>query len=219
MEQVDPRYRALVFVGASAGPRIGELAALRWSDFEAPHRTLTIARSYAELNGRGMVEGQTKTKAGRRTVTLGRLVVAELEQHLEQFPTTPNGLIFPSPDGSVLRPRNLRRRAWDKAVTLAGLDPRPTFHDMRHTAVSLWVAIGATDLEIAKWAGHRSVSFTKDRHGHLFPEHGEVLADRLDALMESATDRPAAPDSGRVVGRVKPRYPPDTLTPVAGRHI
>ncbi|MGH9066884.1 MAG: hypothetical protein ACRD0J_05275, partial [Acidimicrobiales bacterium] len=52
---------------------------------------------------------------------------------------------------------------------------------------------GASDLEVAKWAGHRSVSFTKDRYAHLFPEHGEALADRLDAFMASATARPAAP--------------------------
>ncbi|MEY2476789.1 MAG: hypothetical protein QOG87_2104 [Actinomycetota bacterium] len=68
-----------------------------------------------------------------------------------------------------------------------------TFHDMRHTAVSLWIAAGATDLEVAKWAGHRSVSFTKDRYAHLFPEHGEALADRLDAFIATATPTPAAP--------------------------
>ena len=64
---------------------------------------------------------------------------------------------------------------------------------MRHTAVSLWVAIGASDLEIAKWAGHRSSQFTKDRYAGLFPEAGTLLADRLDGLFESATSTPAVP--------------------------
>jgi hypothetical protein len=36
------------------------------------------------------------------------------------------------------------------------------------------------------------VSFTKDRYGHLFPEHGEALADRLDAFIAAATSIPAA---------------------------
>ena len=62
---------------------------------------------------------------------------------------------------------------------LAGL----TFHDMRHTAASLWVAAGASDLEVAKWAGHRSAAFAKSRYAHLFPEHGQALADRLDAFI------------------------------------
>ncbi len=38
-----------------------------------------------------------------------------------------------------------------------------------------------------------SVSFTKDRYAHLFPEHGEALADRLDRFMTTATPTPAAP--------------------------
>jgi len=40
-----------------------------------------------------------------------------------------------------------------------------TFDDMRHTAVALWIAPGANDLQVAKWAGHRSVVFSKDRSG------------------------------------------------------
>jgi len=61
-----------------------------------------------------------------------------------------------------------------------------------HTAVSLWVAAGASDLEVAKWAGHSSAAFTKSRYAHLFPEHGEALADRLEAFIAASTPTPAA---------------------------
>jgi integrase len=192
MEQVAPQYRALVYVGCYSGPRIGELAALRWTDIDLLHRTVSITRKVVEVTGLGMVEGGTKTKAGRRSVTIPRLVAAELELHRARFPSS--DLVFTAPDGDgPIRANNLRRRAWAAAVKLAGLDPAPTFHDMRHTAVSLWIAAGASDLEVAKWAGHRSVSFTKDRYAHLFPEHGEALADRLDSFIASATPTPAAP--------------------------
>lgn len=110
------------------------------------------------------------------------------------FATT-DRLVFTAPSGAQIRANNLRRRAWASAVRLAQLDPAPTFHDMRHTAVSLWIAAGATDLEVAMWAGHRSVSFTKDRYAHLFPEHGAALADRLDAFIAAATPTPAASTS------------------------
>ena len=87
------------------------------------------------------------------------------------------------------------------ATSAAGSEPQPcelrgsmalTFHDMRHTAVSLWVAAGASDLEVATWAGHRSAAFTESRYAHLFPEHGEALADRLDAFIAASTPTPAA---------------------------
>jgi integrase len=128
-----------------------------------------------------------------RAQAIPRLVAEELHQHRNRFPSDP--LVFTSAQGTQLRANNLRRRAWARAVLVAGLNPAPTFHDMRHTAVSLWIAAGGTDLEIAKWAGHRSVSFTKDRYAHLFPEHGEVLAGRLDAFIAAATATPAAPIS------------------------
>jgi integrase len=39
-------------------------------------------------------------------------------------------------------------------------------HDLRHTAVALWIAVGATPKEATVRAGHTSVSFTLDRYGH-----------------------------------------------------
>jgi integrase len=190
MEQVAPRLRALIWVGCYAGPRIGELAALRWGDVDLTNRTISIVRKVVEVSGEGMVEGMTKTKAGRRTVTIPRGVAGELELHRERFPSDP--LVFTSSQGAQVRPNLFRRREWAKAVRLAGLDPAPTPHDMRHTAVSLWIATGASDLEVARYAGHRSTSFTKDRYGHLFKDAGGVLADRLDMLIKSATDQPVA---------------------------
>ncbi len=189
MTVICPRYRALVWLGCYGGPRIGELLALRWNDLDFLRRTVTISRKVIELTGAGMVEGSTKTKAGRRTVTLPRRVVAELEAHRAAFPSPT--LVFTSPSGQITRAHNLRRRQWLPAVARADLGGF-TFHDMRHTAVSLWVAAGASDLEVAKWAGHRSASFTKSRYAHLFPEHGEALADRLDAFIAASTPTPAA---------------------------
>ncbi|HEX8769864.1 MAG TPA: tyrosine-type recombinase/integrase [Acidimicrobiales bacterium] len=189
MGEVGARYRALVWLGCYGGPRIGELLALRWTDLDFLRRTVTISRKVIEVSGAGMVEGATKTKAGRRTVTLPRRVVAELEAHRAAFPSST--LVFTAGEGGQVRANNLRRRQWAAAVTRAGLSGF-TFHDMRHTAVSLWVAAGASDLEVAKWAGHRSAAFTKSRYAHLFPEHGEALADRLEAFIAASTPTPAA---------------------------
>jgi Phage integrase family len=54
-------------------------------------------------------------------------------------------------------------------------------HDLRHTAVALWIAAGANPKQIATWAGHTSVSVVLDRYGHLFEGHEAAVLDRLDA--------------------------------------
>jgi integrase len=63
----------------------------------------------------------------------------------------------------------------------AGLDGL-RIHDLRHTAVALWIAAGANPKEVAARAGHASVSFTLDRYGHLYPEADLTLRERLEAI-------------------------------------
>jgi integrase len=177
-----------VWLGCYAGPRIGELLALRWTDVDFLRRTVTVSRKVIAITGAGLVEGATKTKAGRRTVTLPRRIVAELEQHRSAYPSP--ALVFTSPEGIQVRSGNLRRPGLRRLPWPASTGC--TFHDMRHTAVSLWVAAGASDLEVAKWAGHSSAAFTKSPDAHLFPEHGEAPADRLEAFIAASTPTPAA---------------------------
>jgi integrase len=64
-------------------------------------------------------------------------------------------------------------------------------HDLRHTAVALWIAAGASPNEIAKRAGHSSVVTVLDRYGHLLPGHEDSVTDALDAMATAA--RPLAP--------------------------
>lgn len=90
------------------------------------------------------------------------------------------------PEGGPLRARGWRRRFWNPAVASAGLAPlRP--HDLRHTAVALWIAAGANPLEVSRRAGHTSTSFTQDRYGHLFLEADATVAERLEGLRQSAS--------------------------------
>ena len=94
-----------------------------------------------------------------------------------------------------------RARAWRPVTKAAGLDGL-RIHDLRHTAVALWIAAGASPKEVAALAGHTSVSFTLDRYGHLYPDSYATLRHRLDALHESVQVRDAEViDLSTTVGR------------------
>ncbi len=54
--------------------------------------------------------------------------------------------------------------------------------DLRHTAVALWIAAGASPKEIAVGAGHTSVATVLDRYGHLLPGHEDTVNDALDEM-------------------------------------
>jgi integrase len=189
-DAIHTRYRALVLVGACGGLRIGELAGLRRSRVDLLHGTVQVGEIVVEVGGVLHI-GPPKTRASRRTVGLPRFVVEELAAHLAG-PGDPEAFVFTAPEGGPLRVHGFRARVWRPATRAAGVDGL-RIHDLRHTAVALWIAAGANPKEVSTRAGHASVSFTLDRYGHLYPEADTALRDRLDALYGSAQPAPAGP--------------------------
>jgi integrase len=145
--------------------------------------TVSVAEILTEVAGR-LYFGPPKTRASRRTVSLPRVVTRELDAHLAGG-GDPDDHVFTAPQGGTLRIVAFRNRIWRPATEAAGLTGL-RIHDLRHTAVALWIAAGASPKEVAVRAGHTSVSFTLDRYGHLYPEADTRLRDRLDTLHASA---------------------------------
>jgi integrase len=189
-EVIQPRYRALVLVGAYGGLRIGELAGLRRGRVDLLRGTVQVAEIVVEVRG-VLHMGPPKTRASRRMVGLPRFVAEELAAHLAGH-VDPDVFVFTAPQGGPLRVHGFRARVWRPATRAAGLDGL-RIHDLRHTAVALWIAAGANPKEVSARAGHSSVSFTLDRYGHLYPEADTALRDRLDALYGSAQPEPTNP--------------------------
>jgi integrase len=187
-ESIDPRYSALVLTGAYCGLRFGELAALTPARVDLLRGRIEVLETVAEVKGRHIV-GPPKTAAGRRAVPVPRVVA----QALAADPGLLSGpLVFQAPEGGYLRPSLFRRRIWQPATTRAGLDGL-RLHDLRHTAVALWIAAGASPKEIAARAGHASVVTVLDRYGHLLPGHEDRVNDALDAMAEGARPTASAP--------------------------
>jgi integrase len=90
-------------------------------------------------------------------------VVEALAEQLAR-PGSADDLVFVGPQGGTLRLAGFRHRIWRPATSAAKLDGL-RIHDLRHTAVALWIAAGANSKEVAARAGHTSVSFTLDRYG------------------------------------------------------
>jgi integrase len=193
-EAIDPRYRALVLLGAYGGLRIGELAGLQRRRVHLLRGTVEVVSIAVEVGGRLHV-GPPKTRASRRTVGLPRLVVASLDRHLAAYVAPdPTAAVFTAPQGGPLRLSTFRSRIWRPATAAAGLNGL-RIHDLRHTAVALWIAAGASPKEVAARAGHTSVKTVLDVYGGLYPEADAALRERLDAMAEAG----AAAEVGTVL--------------------
>ena len=153
-EAVDPRYRAMIWLAGACGLRFGELAALRRDRVDLLHKEVRVAESVPELIGEEHFAGPPKTEAGRRTVAIPSSIVPIVSEHLEKIGSQPETLLFPAPEGGFLQRNNFRQRVWVPALTATGLSYR--CHPLRHSAMTLAAASGATVADLMARAGHSS---------------------------------------------------------------
>jgi hypothetical protein len=166
----------------------------------------------ARLGGVGGDRAEPKTAAGRRTVPLPGLIVEVLDQHVSRYGLAreADALVFSAPRGGRLHAANWHKRAWLPARRAAGW-PTLRFHNLRHSAVPLWIAMGANLLQVSRWLGHSTVQITADVYGHLFPETNDLVIGRLDKALQASlptpTDTTATVNDPTATTRVRPLRP------------
>lgn len=178
--EIDPRYRAVVYLMGYGGLRIGEVAALRLADIDFLRGRVYVRRNSVEVEG-VLVEGSPKGGA-IRTVRIPKTVVEILSRHVEGYVAGgPDARMFTSEEGRTLRQSRFRKTFFGPAAKRAGLAPlRP--HDLRHTAVALAIKAGYHPRAIQELAGHASITMTMDTYGALFDTLQEAGVERLDEI-------------------------------------
>jgi integrase len=180
---IEPRFRALVLLLGLRGLRIGEAVALTPADLDLSRGSVAVTKSSVEVAGE-LIEGPTKTAAGRRAVALPPFLTRELEWHVERFSSR---WVFTTDAGAQVRAGNFRRREFARAVRAAAIPaPAPTLHDLRHTAASLAAAAGAHPTEVREMLGHSDVAVTLGIYTHVFPAAHAETAWRLERLWREA---------------------------------
>lgn len=178
--------RALWATAFYAGPRHGELRALRWERHVDLDRNVLVIES-----GWDRVEGEVapKSRAGVRTVPIIPRLRAELLEHALRTGRR-QGLVFGRSAETPFAPSSIQQRA-DRAWADARLE-RVTLHDCRHTFASLMIAaqVRANEFNpkvLQYLMGHSSIQVTYDRYGHLFPGSEDAAAVALEAFLSATS--------------------------------
>jgi len=186
-------FGVLLRLAALAGVRRGELCGLRWSDVDAEHGELLIARGVVAVPGRGLLVRATKTHAVRRvaldagTTGLLRVHHAQVQATAQAVGTTLVGESFvfsPAVDGSVpLRPDGITQR-FTRLRERVGFKCR--LHDLRHFMVTELLTAGVDVYTVSKRAGHDSSSVTLNVYAHVRPAQDREAAERIGELCDQA---------------------------------
>ncbi len=180
VDAVPADYRVAVLLGAM-GLREAEVFGLRVGSIDFLRRSVTVQATINEIEGR-FVEGDGKTNASVRTISLPRLVTDELAAHLARTGRTdPSELVLQAPHGGPVRAANFRLRVYDPATRAAGLEGL-TFHRLRHSAGHIMRAAGVPLEVIQRRLGHASIRTTADVYGSLPESVDRAVADQLDGL-------------------------------------
>jgi integrase len=160
------------------GMRIGELAALRWSDVDLDHNVLRIADERSSR--RKQRTGSARTTKGRRSRTVP--IHPRLKTLLVGMERGSDGRVFHAPRGGRLRPNNVLHAFIDEVIQpLAEQFPTPAgeigfehgrLHSFRHYFCSQAFLGGASEGEIREWLGHRDSKMV-EHYRHLRNEDAQ----------------------------------------------
>lgn len=184
------RFESLWTLMASTGIRVGEAIGLRWDDFEADARLLTIQRALQRQQGSGLVFVEPKSRQSRRTIELPALAGEALrrqrsrqaEERLAVGPAwVEQGLIFTTIVGKPLDPNHVYV-SFQRALRRAGL-PHLRLHDLRHTAATLLLSSEVNPKLVQDLLGHSSITLTLDTYSHVTAAMRSAVAQQMDEIL------------------------------------
>ncbi|MFJ6934472.1 site-specific integrase [Streptomyces sp. NPDC101132] len=172
------------------GLRPAEVSGLRWDDVDFEEGTLSITNTRTLIGNTRVVEKDTKSEAGERTLPLPDpvrlallsfkvLQAAEAATAGEAYTASP--YVFVDSLGQPMNGRLLREHAYH---LMTGLDLRKVrLYDARHSCLTFLAVNGVPDTILAAWAGHTNANFTKRVYVHPTAADMRSAVVHLNALL------------------------------------
>jgi integrase len=184
-----PRAITAVYTGV----RRGELLALRWRNIDLDAKVIRIREALEETKTHGIRFKSTKTKSGRRDITLPDIVVETLREHRKvqlelRFAfglgkIDGDALVFPAaPDANDPISPGAFSAEWRDVADRIGLAGVP-LHSLRHTHASQLADAGVDVVTISKRLGHASPAITLKVYAHLFRKDDAKAAEAINAAL------------------------------------
>lgn len=179
------RLYALWAVALSMGLRRGEALGLQWSDVDLDGERITIRRALHRVDGQLKLEN-VKTEGSVAVLPVPRTLVPILTNHRRRqveerlaagSAWRDTGLVFTTPQGGALEPRNVNRmfhRLCEKADV-----PQLRVHDLRHSCATLLFTMGVQPATVQKILRHSSITVTTGTYVEVIEA---VQRDALDSM-------------------------------------
>ena len=151
----------LILIIAKTGMRFSEALALTPKDFDFPHQSLIVDKTWDYKGDGGFLP--TKNKSSVRKIQLDWQTIIKFSEIIkglpEDKPIFVNGRVFNSTVNSVL----------ERYCKKLGI-PVISIHGLRHTHASLLLFAGVSIASVARRLGHASMTTTQKTYIHIIQE-------------------------------------------------
>ena len=194
---------ALLKLALATGMRRGEIMGLKWQDINFETGALQVRRIMSRVPSKlkteekkGYVEANTKTKKSRRSILIVPFALTALEQHRKHQAVArekagplwkENDLVFCTSIGTRLNPDRDIRLPFKSILREAGL-PDIRFHDLRHSAATLLLALGVHPKIVQEILGHSNIAMTMNVYSHVLPTMQQDAMSRLNEVLHEQKD-------------------------------
>lgn len=165
--------RPAILLGAFAGLRVAEVAALRVDDVDFMRGIITPAIQYPAE--------PLKTEISKTPIPIPR----DLAMELSKVPAMwGSGTLVTSEFGRSVSPHFIERRFRAAREGIEDLPEGFRFHDLRHYFASLLIAAGLDVKVVQMRLRHASAKTTLDVYGHIWPDKDESARAAVEAVLK-----------------------------------
>ena len=178
-----------VMIAVYTGMRLGEIMALKWSDFNITTAFLSVQRSKSDVKGQNITN--TKTGHGRK-IQIGIELVDALKEHkrLQGEYKKILGSAYEDQNwiigglfGKGYNKRHYSSRKFQKLLKEVNIIRHIRFHDLRHTHATLLMLAGVNPKIVQERLGHSSIDVTLDTYSHLTLANQSIAVDALERVI------------------------------------
>lgn len=172
--------RTVIQLAALTGMRIGEILALRWKRVHLLRGTIEVAETYSDGEF-----GLPKTRSSSRVIPISDFLRTVLESHRAGVKrNSPDDLVFCTPSGTPLNPKNLYNRVLAPACDRIK-QPRVSWHSFRHTHATLLTEVGESIKTAQALLGHSDLGTTLNTYAHVIPDSQRRAVEKVAGVLFS----------------------------------
>ena len=179
-----------------SGIRLGELCALKWSDFDfetgilSVSRTVSRTKNFLDEDNKTMLHvGTPKSRTSYRKIPLPSFLITILKEFNQ--PDHFDQCFFLTGKKVPIDPRAYQK-IFKKILKAAGVRDRK-FHTIRHTFATRALELNVDIKTVSDILGHANVSITMNVYAHSLMEQKKIAIDRFNHMHLTTLKHPNSP--------------------------